>query len=97
MRGGDELPAVVRGIEAAVRHAVEDRWVAVPRVADHGLCPVAADLGELGILLDLDPPALIVGEVELEPVELVDREQVDEVLELLDGEEVAPGIEARPS
>ena len=39
-------------------------------------------LGEPRVLLDLDAPALIVGQVQVEPVELVQRQQVDRRLHL---------------
>ena len=39
--------------------------------------PPGADLGELGVLLDLDAPALVVDEVPVEDVEFVLRHQVE--------------------
>ena len=45
--------------------------------------------------VDLDAPALVVGEVQVQHVELVEREQVDVLLHLVDGEEVARDVEHR--
>src|SRR3546814_5944743 len=48
-----------------------------------------ADLGELRVLLDLEAPALVLGEVPVEGVQLEDRHDVDVLLDELDREEVA--------
>ncbi len=37
----------------------------------------ASDRGEPGVLLDLDPPALIVGQVPVEYIDLVERKNVE--------------------
>ena len=51
--------------------------------------PPRADLRELRVLLDLDAPALVVGEVPVERVQLVQRHQVDVLLHELLRHEVA--------
>ena len=45
--------------------------------------------------LDLDPPALVVGQVQVQPVQLVQRQQVDVALDVGDAEEVARDVEHR--
>jgi hypothetical protein len=68
-----------------------DLLVVVLRVEASG---AAADLGgaavrgEAGPGVDGDPPALVVGEVQMQCVDLVEGELVDVALDLVDGEEV---------
>ena len=63
----------------------------------------AADLGAPAVLRevrpagDLDPPALVVGEVQVEAVHLVERQQVDVALHIVGREEVARHVEHRPA
>ena len=52
-----------------------------------------ADLGELRIFLDLDAPALVVGEMPVHHVEFVDRHVVDEFLDEFRRLEMTRGIE----
>ncbi|CAM5227213.1 hypothetical protein STENM36S_07347 [Streptomyces tendae] len=70
----DQVPQLGTGVGAAVRHAVEP---VAARGAHHRLRAPAADLGEPGTGGHRHPPALVVGEVEVEDVQLVQREQVD--------------------
>ena len=56
----------------------------------------AAHGGEIRPPLDLDPEALIVGQVEMEPVHLLKRDEIDVALHVVDGEEMARDIEHRP-
>ncbi len=74
-RVGDNLVQVRLGVEAAVRRSVEAMLRDVPRAR---LAPPGPDLGEPRPLLDWEPPALVVGEVEVEHVHLVQREDVDQ-------------------
>src|SRR5206468_588716 len=39
--------------------------------------------GEARVLLDLEPPPLVVGQVQMEGIELVEREEVDDLLDEL--------------
>ena len=50
-----------------------------------------------GYFFDLDPPALIVGQMPVEFVDLVQREDVDVGLHVLDREEMAADVEYRPA
>ena len=68
-------PDFVLGVEAAIAGAVAD--VGVEIAADDGLPPAATDLGELRVRLDLDPPALVFGQVPVKGVEFVAARQVD--------------------
>ena len=74
----DELRVVMLRIEAT-------------RTAAHGAR--AADLREPRPRLDLDPPALVVGEVEVQAVEAEAGDDVDEALHVLDAEEVPRDVE----
>lgn len=53
----------------------------------------AAHLGQAGIFLNLDTPALVLGKVPVETVDLVHGEYVDHVLHLVDAEYVASHVE----
>src|SRR3989449_10186613 len=48
-----------------------------------------ASLGEPWVLADLDPPPLVVGQVEVHPFELMQRSEIDELLHELLRHEVA--------
>lgn len=81
---------VLLGVEAAVGGAVV---LAITISAEHGFLALAADFGELRILLDLDSPALVVGEVPVERVQLVHRHEVDEAVDFALLHKVAGGVE----
>ena len=82
--------------DTALRRVLDDRRVVALRVraarpaADRGR---AADLRQPRPRLDLDPPALVVGEVQVQPVEAEARDHVDEALHVLDAEEVPRDVE----
>ena len=67
------------------RVAVHIRKTAVGSDASH--------LGQLGIFLDFDAPALVVAEVPVEAVHLVVGHHVEHTLDVLHGEEVARHVE----
>src|SRR5690606_33735239 len=92
-RVGDDLPDVVPGVEPAVRAPVEPG--AAPR-ADLALPPPRAHLGQPRVALDLQPPPLVVGQVEVEHVELVHGHQVDEAQHPVLGHEVPGDVEHAP-
>ncbi|CAM3661088.1 hypothetical protein STAL104432_27240 [Streptomyces albus] len=97
---GDDLAQVVLGVVAAVRAFVPQRRGTVP---DAGAGPPGAGPGEARIAVDLDAPALVVGQVEVEDVELVGGEQVEDAQDTVLGQEVpgdvqhqaAPGVAGR--
>ena len=83
-RIGDDLADVVLRVEPAV----------VPLPSPFGLQSesirrATSRFRELGILLDLDPPALVLGEMPVERVHLVDGQEVDRMLDEILAEEVA--------
>ena len=86
----DDFAYVVLRVETAVRLAVVDveRRIALG-LADERLRPPCAGGGETRVFLDLDPPALVVGEMPVEGVHFVQREQVDVLLDELLRHEVA--------
>ncbi len=87
---GDEFAEFGLGIEErAVGLAVSLVAVAGP----WGFGAAGADFGEARVLADLDAPALVVGEVELDVVEFVAGGEVDEFLEEIERHEVAGDIE----
>ncbi len=50
---------------------------------------------QVGIFLDLDTPALVVGQMEVEPVEFMHGQNVDEGLHILHGHEMPADVEHR--
>jgi len=88
---GHDLADLILGIEAPMWLAV---ILGVPaRAADQGLGPPGPHLGELGVLADLDPPALVVGQVPVEPVHLVQGQEVDVLQYEFLGHEVAGHVQ----
>ena len=79
----DDLSDVILRIETAVP--------ILPRSAP------GTDAGKLGVLLNLDPPALVLGQVPMQDVHLVIGEQVDVALDELLVHEVPPAIEQHPA
>ena len=71
----DDLSHLLLGVEPAVRLPVTD--VGSEVLAEDGLLPPGPDLREARILLDLQPPTLIIGQMQVKRVELVEREEVD--------------------
>ena len=55
--------------------------------------PLRADLGQLRIFLDLDPPALVLGQVPVKIIELILRHQVDVLFNELDRHKMPRDIE----
>ena len=77
LRGvGDDLRQVGDRVAAAVRGTVEPL---IPGQPDRALLAPRSDLGEQGIPLDRETPALVVGEVQVQDVELVQGGQVDQL------------------
>ena len=88
---GERVVAAVRGAVAGFRRYVGG--------ADLGLRPVRADPVQARIAAALDPPALVIGQVQVQPVQLVRGQHVDEAEDRALGEEV-PGhvqVTAAPS
>jgi len=88
-RVGDDLTDVVLRVEAAVRLAVEPprgRVMVLP--AHERLTTPRPHLGESRVLLDLDPPSLVVRQVPVKAVELMERRQIDQLLHELLGHEM---------
>jgi hypothetical protein len=81
----DDLADVVLRVVTAVRGLVPQRRGPVP---PFGAGAPGADLGEPGVALDLDAPALVVGEVEVEDVEFVGGEEVEVAQDVVLGHEV---------
>ena len=77
----------VLGVEAAVADSV------ALTVVSCGLVPPGSDLGQAGERLDLDAPALVLGEMPVEAVLLVHRHHIEEFLYGLHGIEVAAAVE----
>ena len=75
---GDEVAKLPLRVEAAAPAANRGR---------------SADRGEPRPRLDLDPPALVVGEVQVQTVEAVRRDQVDDVPHVLRRKEVPRDVE----
>src|SRR5437879_9414272 len=94
LRIRDQLRDVVLGVKAAMRLAVEAPLGRVTvGVPDDRLTPPRAYLGEPWVLADLNPPALVVGQVQVHPVELMERGEIDELLHELLRHEVARHVQ----
>src|SRR5204863_10177310 len=63
----------------------------------HRVLAERADAGELRVLLDLDPPALVLREVPVEDVELVEREKIEVLEDELLRQEVPADVEMAPA
>ena len=93
-RVGDHVPHLVLRVEPAVPDPVErPADLRPPEPADQGSGPPRADVRQLGVPADLDPPALVLGEVPVEHVHPVERQRVDVLLHELHGEEVTARVE----
>ena len=83
---GDHLADLVLGVISAIADTIVGGEV----LSDHGTVAEGSYLGELGVFLNLNPPALVLGEVPVQAVELVYRHDIEVLLDLFDGEEM-PG------
>ena len=93
---GDDLADVVLRVEAAVRNVVVDplRRVRIRALgADERLAPPRSHRREQRILLDLDAPSLIVGQMPVKAVQLMEGEEVDVFLDEFLGHERARHVE----
>ena len=80
-----DVAQLVLRIESAVGGVV----VVVPLFGNHRFAAHAAHLGQAGVFLDFDAPALVVGEVPVQRVELVHGHDVENAFHLVGREEVA--------
>ena len=93
-RVGDDLANVVLRVEAAMSLAVELRRRRVADLSsnDRAVAP-GTDLGQARILLDLDAPSLVIGEMPVERVHFVQRDEIDVLLDELLRHEVPRDVE----
>lgn len=92
---GHDGAYVVLGVKTAVGFSIVSvaAFVGLVVSADDGLPAYGPDLGQQGIVFDLDAPSLIFGEMPVKYVQLVHGEDVDETLHLVYGPEMTPGVE----
>jgi len=91
---GDDLADVVLGVKAAVgRRFTGLLGLAGVPVLVFAVDAPSPDFGEARVFLDLDPPALVVGQVPMEGIELVHGEDVDPALDELLRKEVTRTVE----
>src|SRR5256712_13759465 len=91
---GDDLADIVLRIEATVRLAVEaPRGRVLVLSTDERLTPPRPHLVETRVLLDLEAPPLVVGQVPVEAVELMERREIDVLLHELLRHEVTGHVE----
>ena len=89
-----DLAHVVLRVEAAVGLAgVAPRGRIARRRSELAVRSPGADVSQLRVALDLDAPALIVGEVPVEDVELVQRQQIQVLADGFLGHEMACDVE----
>ena len=93
-----------RGVGHHVAYLFLRVMAAVPVGGAVGVAPgvalrhaAAADLGEPGVALDLDAPALVIGEMPMEGVELVRGHRVEQGLDLLHTPEMPRRVEHQPA
>ena len=87
---GHKLTNIIVRVDAAIARLLT--WLSrieFPPPANSRHAP-GADLGEFGVFLDFDAPALVVGKVQMEAVELVSSHPIDVGLHFVHREEV-PG------
>lgn len=87
---GDDFADVVLRVETAVRGLVPQFGGAV---AVFGARAPGAHFGEPGVALDLDAPALVVGEVEVEDVQFVGGQQIEHAQHAVLGHEMPRHVE----
>ena len=87
---GDEAAHLVLSIEAAVAGGPAGLGIAARRAGRHA---PGAFRGQLRVLLDLQPPALIVDQVPVQDIELVGGHGVEDRLDRLDALEVAGAVQ----
>ena len=82
-----------------IGHQVLQFLLGVPATAPTLDRTGAADFHQLGILFDLDAPALVIGQVQVQAVQLEEGHAVDGLLQVLDRQEAAGHIqrEATPA
>ena len=65
-------------------------------MAEKRLAAAAADPGQARVFFDLDPPALVVGQVPVKNIQLVHRHRIQKPVEELDRRKMPAHIEHRP-
>ena len=93
-RVGHDLGQVGLGVVATVGRAVA---AALRIVARRRLAPPGSDLGQQRVTVYLEPPTLVVGQVQVQHVEFVQAGQVDQPQHEALGEEVAGHVEVDPA
>ncbi len=90
---GHDLGQVGLGVVAAMRGVVAQP---LGVMADGRLAPPRSHLGEQRVTVQLEPPTLVVGEVEVKGVQLVQAGQVDQPEHEALGEEMPGHVEVDP-
>ena len=80
----DDVTYLILCVEASIATAIS---LGTPR----------SYFSEARVLLDLDAPALVFGEVPVELIDLEHGDDIDVLLHLLDGEEVTADIDHHPT
>ena len=80
----DDVTYLILCVEASIATAIS---LGTPR----------SYFSEARVLLDLDAPALVFGEVPVELIDLEHGDDIDVLLHLLDGEEVATYVDHHPT
>src|SRR5207237_5814029 len=93
-----DLADIVLRVETAVWFAGELAEGRILRSrSGHRVLAECADGGQLRVLLDLDAPALVLGQMPVEDVELVQREEIDVLEDEFLRHEVAAHVEMAPA
>ena len=88
---GNNITNLLLGIETAIRGTIHTAKRGVV-IADAGLCTKGRNLGQLGVSLNLDTPAVILGKMPMVNIHLVLRQEIDLFLDKRDRIDVIPHI-----
>ena len=90
---GDNVLHLLLSVVATVADAV----ITAPILLDDSTVSERSYLGELRVLLDFNPPTLVISQMPMEAVELVKRHDVQILLDFLDGEEMPRAVKVHAS
>ena len=95
LRVSDDIFDLLLRVETLDRHTVALEGRRIP--PKQGLAPLRPDLGQFRVLLDLDPPALIIRQMPMKSIELILRHQIDVLLDELDRHKMPTHIKMHPA
>jgi hypothetical protein len=88
----DNMPYIIASEKSSVRFVVVTPRPGFVRTRDSAGTP-GTDFGQFRVFANLDPPPLIVGEMQMQTVKSVQGDQVNKATDLIHGEKVPRDIE----